>query len=65
LNSFKSAQRSQRVCPSVRFYSFADELQKKHPENNFVHAKIRQQLQYLRDKGFVQFVSPGKYRKIR
>lgn len=46
-------------------YSFADELQKKHPENNFVHAKIRQQLQYLRDKGFVQFVSPGKYRKIR
>lgn len=46
-------------------YAFADELQKKHPENNFVHAKIRQQLQYLRDKGFVQFVSPGKYRKIR
>lgn len=46
-------------------YSFADELQKKHPENNFVRAKIRQQLQYLRDKGFVQFVSPGKYRKIR
>lgn len=46
-------------------YAFADELQQKHPENNFVHDKIRQQLQYLRDKGFVQFVERGKYRKIR
>ena len=46
-------------------YAFADELQQKHPDNNFVHDKIRQQLQYLRDKGFVQFVSRGIYRKIR
>ncbi len=45
-------------------YSFADELQMKHPDNNFVHDKIRQQLQYLRDKGFVQFVDRGKYHKI-
>ncbi len=46
-------------------YAFADELQKKHPDNNFVQDKIRQQLQYLRDKGFLQFVSRGKYRRIR
>ena len=46
-------------------YAFADELQRKHPENNFVRDKIRQQLQYLRDKGFVQFVERGRYRKIR
>ena len=46
-------------------YAFADELQQKHPDNNFVHDKIRQQLQYLRDKGFVQFVSRGIYRKNR
>ena len=46
-------------------YAFADELQRKHPGNNFVQDKIRQQLQYLRDKGFVQFVARGKYRKIR
>lgn len=46
-------------------YAFTDELQRKHPENNFVHDKIRQQLQYLRDKGFLRFVARGKYRKIR
>ena len=46
-------------------YAFTDELQRKHPDNNFVQDKIRQQLQYLRDKGFVQFVTRGRYRKIR
>jgi len=46
-------------------YAFADLLQRKHPDNNFVKDKIRQQLQYLRDKGFVRFVDRGKYRKIR
>lgn len=46
-------------------YAYVDELQKKHPDNNHVHDKIRQQLQYLRDKGFLLFVERGKYRKIR
>ena len=46
-------------------YAFTEELQRKHPENNFVRDKIRQQLQYLRDKGFLQFVERGRYRKIR
>ena len=46
-------------------YAFADELQRKHAGNNFVHDKIRQQLQYLRDKGFIQFLTSGNYRKIR
>ena len=45
-------------------YAFANELQLKHPENNNVHAKIRQQLQYLRDKGFIVFKGNGAYRKI-
>lgn len=44
-------------------YSFSDELQLKHPGNNFVKAKIRQQLQYLRDKGFIDFTTRGHYRK--
>ena len=44
-------------------YAFTEELQSKHPENNFVRDKIRQQLQYLRDKGFVQFVGRGRYQK--
>ncbi len=38
-----------------------EELQRKHPDNRNVRAKIRQQLQYLRDLGFVQFVKPGVY----
>lgn len=45
-------------------YAFVDELQKKHPDNNHVQDKIRQQLQFLRDKGFVKFTSRGHYKKI-
>lgn len=45
-------------------YNFEEELKLKHPDNNFIKDKIRQQLQYLRDKGFIEFVSPGHYRKI-
>ena len=46
-------------------YAFVGELQLKHPDNNHVHDKIRQQLQFLRDKGFIQFYGGGRYRKIR
>ena len=45
-------------------YSFADELERKHPDNHNVKAKIRQQLQYLRKKGFIEFLGNGLYRKI-
>jgi len=37
-------------------------LQAKHPENHNVKAKIRQQLQYLRDKGVIEFLGRGHYR---
>ena len=43
-------------------YSFVPQLRSRHPENNNIEAKIRQQLQVLRDKGFIEFVSPGHYR---
>lgn len=45
-------------------YSFTDMLQLKHPENNFVQPKIRQQLQVLRDKGILEFNGRGHYRKV-
>jgi type II restriction enzyme len=45
-------------------YKFENELKVKHPENNFVKDKIRQQLQVLRDKNIIEFVSKGKYRKL-
>lgn len=44
-------------------YSFTNMLQLKHPENNFVQPKIRQQLQVLRDKGFLEFTRRGHYKK--
>ncbi|WP_299186040.1 DpnI domain-containing protein [uncultured Psychrobacter sp.] len=45
-------------------YSFTNELQLKHPDNNHVDDKIRQQLQVLRDKGIIEFLGRGHYRKI-
>ncbi|MBR5485366.1 MAG: restriction endonuclease [Oscillospiraceae bacterium] len=45
-------------------YFFEKELQTKHPKNNNIKPKIRQQLQLLRDKGFIEFVGNGKYSKI-
>lgn len=45
-------------------YSFEGFLKSRHPQNNFVKDKIRQQLQVLRDKGIVEFISRGVYRKL-
>lgn len=45
-------------------YEFVNELKMKHLGNNNVEAKIRQQLQFLRDKGFLEFTSRGIYRKV-
>ena len=45
-------------------YDFVEELQLKHINNNNVKAKIRQQLQILRDRGFIEFLGNGIYRKI-
>jgi len=43
-------------------YRFENELSKLHPENKHIKDKIRQQLQFLRDKGYLDFVSRGYYR---
>lgn len=45
-------------------YKYADFLQSRHDDNHNIAAKIRQQLQFLRDKGFVEFVGRGVYRKV-
>ncbi len=45
-------------------YKFADELQAKHIDNHNIKAKIRQQLQVLRDKGVINFLGDGHYQKI-
>jgi len=43
-------------------YTFESILSKKHPENKHIKAKVRQQLQILRDKGYLEFVDRGKYK---
>ena len=45
-------------------YAFADLLKLKHPENNHIPDKIRQQLQVLRDRGIIEFLGSGHYRKL-
>ena len=42
-------------------YAFEGYLKAKHPMNNNIKAKIRQQLQFLRDKNVVEFVGRGRY----
>jgi len=45
-------------------YSFENDLNKLHPENKHIKDKIRQQLQVLRDKGYLEFTSRGNYQLI-
>jgi len=46
-------------------YSFERSLQALHPNNKNVKPKIRQQLQVLRDLGFLSFEGEGRYRVLR
>ena len=43
-------------------YNFEVYLKVKHPDNNNIRAKIRQQLQVLRDNRYLDFISRGKYK---
>jgi type II restriction enzyme len=45
-------------------YAFAAHLEKLHPDNRHGRDKIRQQLQVLRDLGFVEFLDRGHYRNL-
>ena len=45
-------------------YAFKNLLALKHPQNNNIKPKIRQQLQFLRDKGFLEFLGDGRYKKV-
>ncbi len=45
-------------------YNFTTILREKHPDNNNIEAKIRQQLQILRDKNYIKFIWKWIYNKI-
>jgi type II restriction enzyme len=43
-------------------YAFEAKLSAIYPQNNNVRPKIRQQLQFLRDRGYLEFLARGRYR---
>jgi len=45
-------------------YQFESQLAIKHPNNKHIKEKIRQQLQILRDKGYLEFIGRGHYRTL-
>jgi type II restriction enzyme len=44
-------------------YRFEQHMQRLYPGNMHVREKMRQQLQVLRDAGFIEFLGRGKYRR--
>jgi len=45
-------------------YSFENELRMTYPSNRHIKEKLRQQLQILRDKGYLDFIGKGAYRLV-
>lgn len=53
-----------KIFKLEQVYTYKQHLQELHPENRNVEAKIRQQLQELRDLGLIEFFDRGVYRKL-
>lgn len=45
-------------------YAYEKDLSVIHPNNTHIKDKIRQQLQFLRDKGYLDFIGKGRYKLI-
>ncbi len=45
-------------------YQYESSFTQQHPDNKHIKDKIRQQLQVLRDKGYLQFLERGRYRLV-
>jgi type II restriction enzyme len=45
-------------------YAFESRLSDLYPTNKHVRQKIRQQLQVLRDRGYLEFLGGGRYRRL-
>ena len=60
LNVVQSLKKEEFELADV--YAHEHTLARLHPDNRHVRDKIRQQLQVLRDKGFLEFLGAGRYR---
>ena len=59
MRSVESLKRREFTLDDI--YTFENELRKLHPDNQHVRDKIRQQLQILRDNGYLTFAGRGNY----
>ena len=64
LDTLRLVERLDTDFSLSQIYMFVDELREKYPRNNHIQDKIRQQLQFLRDKGFIEFKGRGQYRRL-
>lgn len=56
LDTMRCIERMGKETFTLReLYAFVPELKVQHPENNNIEAKLRQQLQLLRDAGLIEF----------
>jgi len=62
LNVVRALRKTEFALQDI--YAFAGQLQELHPDNRHVRDKIRQQLQVLRDLGFIEFLGHGRYRSV-
>ncbi|MEA3255445.1 MAG: hypothetical protein U9Q22_06385 [Candidatus Altiarchaeota archaeon] len=46
-------------------YTYEEYLQENHPNNKNIKPKIRQQLQFLRNKRYLEFLGNGRYQLIK
>ena len=53
---------NKRIFTLQEIYTFEKDLSLIHPENKNIKPKIRQQLQFLRDKNYLEFVGDGTYK---
>jgi len=59
MNCIESLEKKEFKLSEI--YEFEKDLKILHPENNNIKAKIRQQLQFLRDQGYLKFLEKGSY----
>jgi type II restriction enzyme len=63
LNVMKCVEKLRENTFSIdQVYTFESDLKRMYPRNRHIREKIRQQLQILRDMGYLEFVGRGVYR---
>jgi type II restriction enzyme len=65
LNVMKCIEKvRKRTFTIEELYRFEDELRMTYPSNRHIREKMRQKLQILRDRGYLEFVGRGTYRLV-